>query len=169
MKIKTAKYKNMHKSVLAEKNYQKKQEIKPRLEVLNEIALILDIDVRELIMPTEQGLITSIEFVKELCKIAKETLQAEKELIEEIQEKSPKAALTELFLELKTDSTPAVVERIVGDIDSIVRAISFPGWQHSNQGEREVQQALRKSLLKYKLHKDQVLFSRAYSYIKEYY
>ena len=54
----------------------------------------------------EQGLITSIEFVKELCKIAKETLQAEKELIEEIQEKSPKAALTELFLELKTDSTP---------------------------------------------------------------
>mgnify|MGYP000264988143 CR=1 FL=1 len=117
----------------------------------------------------EQGLITSIEFVKELCKIAKETLQAEKELIEEIQEKSPKAALTELFLELKTDSTPAVVERIVGDIDSIVRAISFPGWQHSNQGEREVQQALRKSLLKYKLHKDQVLFSRAYSYIKEYY
>lgn len=117
----------------------------------------------------EQGLITSIEFVKELCKIAKETLQAEKELIEEIQEKSPKAALTELFLELKTDSTAAVVERIVGDIDSIVRAISFPGWQHSNQGEREVQQALRKSLLKYKLHKDQVLFSRAYSYIKEYY
>ena len=67
----------------------------------------------------EQGLITSIEFVKELCKIAKETLQAEKELIEEIQEKSPKAALTELFLELKTDSTPAVVERIVGDIDAI--------------------------------------------------
>ena len=54
----------------------------------------------------EQGLITSIEFVKELCKIAKETLQVEKELIEEIQEKSPKAALTELFLELKTDSTP---------------------------------------------------------------
>mgnify|MGYP003679416423 CR=1 FL=1 len=107
--------------------------------------------------------------LEELCKIAKETLQAEKELIEEIQEKSPKAALTELFLELKTDSTPAVVERIVGDIDAIVRAISFPGWQHSNQGEREVQQALRKSLLKYKLHKDQILFDRAYSYIKEYY
>ena len=80
-----------------------------------------------------------------------------------------KAALTELFLELKTDSTPAVVERIVGDIDAIVRAISFPGWQHSNQGEREVQQGLRKSLFKYKLHKDQILFDRAYGYIKEYY
>ena len=80
-------------------------------------------------------------------------------MIEEIQEKSP-MALTELFLELKTDSTPAVVERIVVDIDSIVRAISFPGWQKTNQGEREVQKSLRKSLLKYKLHKDHVLFSR---------
>jgi len=117
----------------------------------------------------ERGLITSIEFVKELCKIAKETVQAEKELIEEIQEKSPKAALTELFIELKTEETPAVVERIVNDIDAIVRVISFPGWQQSSAGEREVQQALRKSLLKYKLHKDQILFERAYGYIKEYY
>ena len=117
----------------------------------------------------ERGLITSIEFVKELCKIAKETVQAEKELEEEIQERSPKAALTELFIELKTEETPAVVERIVNDIDAIVRVISFPGWQQSSAGEREVQQALRKSLLRYKLHKDQVLFERAYGYIKEYY
>jgi hypothetical protein len=29
--------------------------------------------------------------------------------------------------------------------------------------------ALRKSLLKYKLHKDQELFDRAYAYIREYY
>jgi hypothetical protein len=57
--------------------------------------------------------------VKELCKIAKETLQAEKELQTEVQEKSAKAALTELFLESKDDQTPAVVERIVTDIDAI--------------------------------------------------
>jgi type I restriction enzyme R subunit len=117
----------------------------------------------------ERGLITSIEFVKELCKIAKETVQAEKEFLELIEEKSPKAALTDLFLELKTDETPAVVERIVNDIDAIVRVVSFPGWQQTNTGEREVQKSLRKQLLKYKLHKDQVLFERAYSYIKEYY
>lgn len=117
----------------------------------------------------EKGLISSIDFIKELCKLAKETVQAEKELETEIQEKNPKAALTELFLELKTDETPAVVERIVNDIDSIVRVVSFPGWQQTNAGEREVQQALRKSLLKYKLHKDQILFERAYGYIKEYY
>ncbi|NRB53343.1 MAG: HsdR family type I site-specific deoxyribonuclease [Saprospiraceae bacterium] len=117
----------------------------------------------------ERGLITSIEFVKELCKIAKETVQAEKALVVEIQEKTPVAALTELFLELKTDKTPAVVERIVTDIDSIVRVVRFPGWQTTNAGEREVQKSLRKALLKYKLHKDQALFERAYAYIKEYY
>lgn len=125
--------------------------------------------LEELRDKAEKGLITSIEFVKELCKIAKETVQAEKELQEEIQEKTPQAALTELFLELKTDQTPAVVERIVGDIDAIVRVVSFPGWQQTSSGEREVQKSLRKALLKYQLHKDQVLFDRAYAYIKEYY
>lgn len=125
--------------------------------------------LEELRDKAERGLITSIEFIKELCKIAKETVQAEKEYEEEQQEKTPQAALTELFLELKTDQTPAVVERIVADIDAIVRVVRFPGWQQSNQGERQVQQSLRKALLKYKLHKDQVLFDRAYAYIKEYY
>jgi len=117
----------------------------------------------------EQGLITSIEFVNRLCEIARETVKAEKELEIEIQEKSPIAALTDLFMELKTDETPAVVERIVTDIDAIVRVVRFPGWQNTTSGEREVQKSLRKALLKYKLHKDQVLFDRAYSYIKEYY
>jgi type I restriction enzyme R subunit len=117
----------------------------------------------------EKGLIASIDFVKELCKIAKETIQAEKELDVELQDKTPQAALTDLFLELKTDQTPAVVERIVTDIDAIVRVVRFPGWQNTTGGEREVQKSLRKALLKYKLHTDQVLFDRAYGYIKEYY
>ncbi|MFT4806226.1 MAG: type I restriction enzyme R subunit, partial [Psychroserpens sp.] len=117
----------------------------------------------------ELGLITSIEFVKELCKLAKETVEAEKEIEELLIEKTPIAALTELFLELKNDQTPAVVERIVEDIDAIVRVVRFPGWQKTSSGEREVQKSLRKALLKYKLHKDQILFERAYSYIKEYY
>jgi type I restriction enzyme R subunit len=125
--------------------------------------------LEELRNKAEQGLITSIEFVKELCKLAKETVQAEKELEELIEEKTPQAALTELFLELKTDQTPAVVERIVSDIDAIVRVVRFPGWQNSNSGEREVQSSLRKILwAKYKI-KDQILFDRAYAYIKEYY
>ena len=131
------------------------QSLSERLEVLRDRA--------------EQGLITSIEFVKELCKIAKETVQAEKELEDEKQDRTPKAALTELFLELKTDKTPAVVERIVNDIDSVVRVVRFPGWQTTSSGEREVQQSLRKILwAKYKI-KDKDLFDRAYAYVKEYY
>lgn len=117
----------------------------------------------------EKGLISSIEFVKVLCKLAKDTIQAEKELADSVQEKTPQAALTELFLELKTDQTPAVVERVVNDIDAIVRVVRFPGWQNTVSGEREVQKSLRKALLKYSLHKDQDLFDKAYGYIKEYY
>lgn len=117
----------------------------------------------------EKGLISSIEFIKELCQIAKETLQAERGIEPPEQRKSAKAALTELFLEMKTDKTPAIVERIVNDIDEIVRVVRFDGWQNTIPGEREVQKSLRKTLLKYQLHKDEGLFNRAYEYIKEYY
>ena len=117
----------------------------------------------------EKGLISSIEFIKELCQIAKETLQAEKQTDTQEVQKSAKAALTDLFLELKTDTTPAIVERIVNDIDEIVRVVRFDGWQNSTVGEREVKRELRKVLwTKYQI-KDEDLFNRAYDYIKEYY
>ena len=35
--------------------------------------------------------------------------------------------------------------------------------------EREIKKALRKSLFKYKLHADEDLFEKAYSYIRQYY
>ena len=41
---------------------------------------------------------------------------------------------------------PAVVERIVADIDANVCVVQFPGWQHSTSGEREVHKSLRKAL-----------------------
>lgn len=117
----------------------------------------------------EQGLISSIEFIKELCQIARETIQAEKQEEHIEVRKTGMEALTDLFLELRTDDTPAVVGRIVADIDSIVKIVRFPGWQSTNAGEREVQKALRKTLLKYKLHKEEALFNKAYMYIREYY
>ena len=117
----------------------------------------------------EKGLINSIKFIKELCEIAKAVLQAEKGLIPKIEQKNAKAALTELFFELKTDTTPAIVERIVNDIDEIVRVVRFEDWQNSAVGEREVKRELRKVLwTKYQI-KDEDLFVRAYEYIKEYY
>jgi type I restriction enzyme R subunit len=36
-------------------------------------------------------------------------------------------------------------------------------------GEREVKRALRGTLLKYQLHREQELFDRAYDYIRQYY
>jgi type I restriction enzyme R subunit len=117
----------------------------------------------------ESGQINSVEFLKQLLVIAKETLQAEKELTPEEDEDRGKAALTELFNEVKTPETPIMVERVVGDIDEIVRLVRFPGWQSTLAGEREVKKALRKSLFKYKLHTDEELFEKAYSYIRQYY
>ncbi len=117
----------------------------------------------------EKGLINSIEFIKELCQIAKETLQAEKQTETKEEQRNAKAALTELFLEMKTDKTPAIVERIVNDIDEIVRVARFDGWQNSSVGEREVKKELRKILWTKYIIKDEELFNRAYEYIKEYY
>ena len=80
-----------------------------------------------------------------------------------------KAALTELFAEAKNGATHIIVERIVADIDDIVRKVHFPDWQHTSQGERLVQKELRKTLLRYQLHRDQELFDTAYGYIRQYY
>lgn len=117
----------------------------------------------------ESGQISSVEFLKQLLEIAKETLQAEKEVPPEEDEDRGKAALTELFNEVKTSETPIIVERVVTDIDEIVRVVRFPGWQGTQAGEREVKKALRKALFKYKLHADEELFEKSYSYIRQYY
>jgi len=47
--------------------------------------------------------------------------------------------------------------------------VRFEGWQETLAGEREVQRALRRTMLKYRVHKEQELFDRAYAYIKQYY
>ena len=117
----------------------------------------------------ESGQINSVEFLKQLLQIAKEALQAEKEVPPEEDEDRGKAALTELFNEVKTAETPIMVERVVADIDEIVRLVRFPGWQGTQAGEREIKKALRKALFKYKLHADEELFEKAFSYIRQYY
>ena len=117
----------------------------------------------------EQGLLASIDFLKSLLELARDVVEAEREVPDEVVEDQGKAALTELFGEVKNAQTPVIVERVVQDIDEIVRQVRFPGWQQTAAGEREVQKALRKSLLKYKLHTDQDLFDRAYGYINQYY
>ncbi|HNF97979.1 MAG TPA: type I restriction endonuclease subunit R, partial [Pseudomonadota bacterium] len=117
----------------------------------------------------ERGLLNSVEFLKTLLELARELVATEKETPPQEDEDRGKAALTELFQQARGKNTPVVVERVVADIDEIVRLVRFPGWQHTAAGEREVKKALRKSLLKYQLHQDTDLFDRAYGYIRQYY
>ena len=117
----------------------------------------------------EQGLLHSLDFLKELLTLAKEVVRAERQVDPVDEQAKAKAALTELFAEVKTSVTPMVVERIVTDIDEIVRLVRFPGWQNTKAGEREVQKALRKVIyVKYQV-KDQDLFDKAFGYIRQYY
>ena len=117
----------------------------------------------------EQGVITSIEFLKMLLQLAKDAVEAEKEVVPEAEIDKGRAALTELFNSVKSPSTPIIVERIVKDIDDIVKIVRFDGWQDTTAGKQEVKKALRSVVwIKYKI-KDQELFNKAYSYIEMYY
>lgn len=117
----------------------------------------------------EQGVITSIEFLKMLLQLAKDAVEAEKEVVPDAEIDKGRAALTELFNSIKSPSTPIIVERIVKDIDDIVKIVRFDGWQDTTAGKQEVKKALRSVVwIKYKI-KDQELFNKAYSYIEMYY
>ena len=125
--------------------------------------------LEELRRKHEQGLLVSIGFLKSLLDLARDVVEAERTIEPATAEEHGKAALTELFEEARNDRTPVMVERVVNDIDEIVRHVRFEGWQTTHAGEREVKKALRKTLFKYRLHQDQELFERAYRYIRQYY
>ena len=92
-----------------------------------------------------QGQLTSIEFLKSLLELARDVVEAEREIVPAEEIDRGKAALTELFESVKNDETPIVVEQVVDDIDDIVRVVRFDGWQQTTAGEREVQRALRRA------------------------
>ena len=84
----------------------------------------------------EQGFLSSLEFLKEVLELAKEAVEAEKG-VDPVEERDrAKEALTELFNEAKGANTHIIVERIVTDIDDIVKKVRFPEWQQTTQGER---------------------------------
>jgi type I restriction enzyme, R subunit len=117
----------------------------------------------------EQGLITSIEFLKMLLELAKDTAEAEKEIIPREEIDKGKAALSELFKSVKNSKTPLIVERIVNDIDGIVKIVRFDGWQNTTTGMQEVKKSLRQVIwVKYKI-KDNDVFEKAYKYVEMYY
>jgi type I restriction enzyme R subunit len=112
---------------------------------------------------------SSLEFLRELLELARDTVAAEKAANEVPREEQGKAALTELFEAVKTDETPIIVENIVSRIDEVVRAVRFEGWQSTIRGDQEVRQALRKTLyVQFKI-RDNDVFEKALGYIREYY
>jgi type I restriction enzyme R subunit len=117
----------------------------------------------------EQGVLLSVDFLRELLDLARDVVAAEQSTPPMDSEEQGKAALTELFDETRNDDTGVIVERIVADIDEIVRVVRFEGWQNTHAGEREVKKALRSTLFKYRLHQDADLFNRSYGYIRQYY
>lgn len=117
----------------------------------------------------EQGLLGSIEFLKMLLTLAREAAQAERDVVPEEEIDKGKAALTELFNGVRNESTPIIVERIVNDIDGIVKIVRFDGWQDTTEGKKDVKKALRQVTWKKYGIKDQEVFDKAYSYIEQYY
>ncbi len=117
----------------------------------------------------EQGLFNSIEFLKALLTLAKDVVEAEQRVDPVDEQAQARAALTELFSEVKNGETPVIVERIVEDIDRVVQAVRFDGWQATNAGERAVKQEIRKIVyIRYKI-KNADLFDRAFGYVRQYY
>lgn len=112
---------------------------------------------------------SSLDFLRELLELARDTVAAEKAADEVPREEQGKAALTELFEAVKTDETPVIVDNIVSRIDEVVRAVRFEGWQSTIRGDQEVRQALRKTLyVQFKI-RDSDVFEKALGYIREYY
>ena len=125
--------------------------------------------LEELRQKHQQGLLSSMEFLKLLLELAHDVVKAEKETPPVSEEERGKAALTELFQNVRNENTPVVVERIVKDIDDIVRIVRFDEWQKTTVGCREVKRALRSVIsVKYQI-KDKEVFNKAYRYVEQYY
>lgn len=112
---------------------------------------------------------SSLDFLRELLDLARDTVAAERAVNEVPREEQGKAALTELFEALKTEETPIIVDNIVNRIDEVVRGVRFEGWQSTIRGDQEVRKALRQTLyLQFKIP-DNDVFEKALGYVREYY
>lgn len=116
----------------------------------------------------------SIEFLREILELAQQVTAAER-----IEDESPGAlsllpdpnvgALTQIFREYAPSDSPVILESVVADIDTIVRQVSFSGWNETQAGDRTVRKEVRLVLKKYGLPTTGELFDRAYAYIRENY
>lgn len=119
----------------------------------------------------------SIEWLREAFQLATDLTVAEKAEDEAGEEglnllPDPNVfALTQIFREFAPDDAPAMIERVVSEIDEIVREVTMDntGWAATQKGDRLVRQHVRNTLRKFQMHKVPGLFDRAYEYIAEHY
>ena len=119
----------------------------------------------------EAGLLTSIQFLKALLVLARDAAEMMKQTPDVNIDSTAKgkAALTELFQSVRNEKTPVIVERIVNDIDGIVRIVRFPGWQNTSTGKKEISRNLRDVIMRKYRIKDPDVFNKAYNYVEQYY
>lgn len=116
----------------------------------------------------------SVDFLKQLLKLAKDILEAEKAddegRIGDIKVVDPrKGALTQIFEEFRPAGVPVVIENVVEQVDGLVSPVRGTGWQTSHPGDRRVRQELHLVLKNNGLPISGDLFDRAYAYISENY
>ena len=80
-------------------------------------------------------------------------------------------ALTQIFREYAPPDTPVLIEKVVLDVDAIVKEVTAgnSGWASTQKGDRAVRREVRNTLKTYGLHTVPGLFERAYDYIAEHY
>jgi type I restriction enzyme R subunit len=116
----------------------------------------------------------SVELLKRMLEVARQIVGAERAEVEgrldQYQVLDPdRGALTQILAEFAPPGTPVIIERVVGEIDAIVKPIRGSLWQESQPGDREVRRRLRLVLKNNGLPPDGDLFSRAYDYIRAHY
>jgi type I restriction enzyme R subunit len=116
----------------------------------------------------------SVEFLKRLLELARQIVGAERAeaegRLDRFQVLDPdRGALTQILQEYAPAGTPVIVERVVEQIDAIVKPIRGTRWQESQPGDREVRRQLRLVLKNSGLPPAGELYDRAYAYIREHY
>ncbi len=116
----------------------------------------------------------SVEFLKQLLRLAKDLIEAERADDEgragEIKVVDPrKGALTQIFEEYAPDDTPVIIETVVDKVDELVQPVRGTGWQTSHPGDRTIRLELRRVLRDSGLPHQGELFDHAYDYIRENY
>ncbi|WP_246199836.1 type I restriction endonuclease subunit R [Arthrobacter zhaoguopingii] len=113
----------------------------------------------------------SISFLQEILNLARDVSAAEKAEDEagldglNLLPDPHIGALTQIFEEFKPDGAPVILEKVVRDIDEIVKTVRWDGWNNTKRGDREVRTAILKVLRHYGLPLQGELFDHAYAYV----